>query len=77
MIKINPSNVRPLAEKIMQNETKSIKFIQKQGDNILCRFGYEFGNNSDAKLIKELAVSKLQKAANLPEQCGEIFVTIA
>ena len=76
MIKINTSNIETLAKQIKQNETKSVSFIQKQGEKIIASCGYIFSNTPDPK-IKDLAIYKLNKAANLPEECGEVFVTIA
>ena len=75
MIKINPSNIETLAKQIKQKETKSVSFIQKKGEKIVACCGYIF-NNPDPR-TKDLAIYKLNKAANLPEKCGDIFVTIA
>ena len=77
MIKINPANAENLAKQVMQESTKGVSFIQKQGEKVLAQSGYKFGNGPESNKIKELAVAKINKAANLPKDCGEIFVTIA
>ena len=72
MIKIQPANVDKLVTKVMKKETNSVSFVQKQCGKFVGAKGYVFASDEMRNYVAE----KIKEYAKLPEECGDLFVSI-